>query len=101
MGSHHGDGGTLGRGQNFRLAVLDVVEGVLGVQIHTEPAGRIHIANLLVEVQVYLLVDDFQGAAHRHGRTVRLQHLLEPGEYSHTGADGRLRQVHGGDIAVL
>ena len=101
VGSHHGDGGALGRGQNFRFAVLDVIKGVLSVQIHTEPAGRIHIANLLVEVQVYLLVDDFQGTTHRHGRTVCLKHLLEPGEDSHAGTDGRLRQVHRGNVAVL
>ena len=101
MRSHHGDGGTFGGGQNLRFAVLDIVEGVLGVQVHAEPAGGVHVAHLLVEVQVNFLVDDFQGAAHWHGRTVCLQHLLEAGEYPHAGADGRLCQVHRGDVAGL
>ena len=101
MRSHHGDGCAFGGGQNLCFAILDVVEGILGVQVYTEPAGGIHVAHLFVEVQVNFLVDDFQGAAHRHGRPIGLQHLLEAGEYPHAGADGRLGQVHRGDVAVL
>ena len=60
----------------------------LDVYKRQEPAGGIHVAHLFVEVQVNFLVDDFQGAAHRHGRPIGLQHLLEAGEYPHAGADG-------------
>ena len=63
MRSHHGDGGTFGSGQNLCFAILDVIERILGIQVHAEPAGGVHVAHLLVEVQVDFLIDDFQCAS--------------------------------------
>ena len=74
VGCHHGNGGALGVGEDLRLAVFDVVVGTLGVQINAEPAGGIHAAHLLVEVQVNFFVDDLQGASDGHDRAVCLQH---------------------------
>ena len=44
--------GTFGSGQNLCFAILDVIERILGIQVHAEPAGGVHVAHLLVEVQV-------------------------------------------------
>ena len=99
--SHHRDGGALGICEDLCLAILDVVVGALGIEVHAEAAGGIQTADLLVEVQIHFLIDDLQGAAHAHHRTICLKHPAVAAEHAHAGADGRLRQVHRRNVARL
>ena len=93
--------GVLRPRQHVCLTELDVVECTLCVQLHAETALLVKLAVLLVEVQIQLLIDDLQRRADAHGRAVRLKNLGIAGIGPHAGADGRLRQVHRGNVAGL
>ena len=101
MRRHHRDGGALGICKDLCLAILDVVVGALGIEIHAEPAGGIQTADLLVEVQIHFFVDDLQGASHAHHRTICLKNPTVAAKYTHARANGRLRQVHRRNVARL
>ena len=93
--------GVLGFGEGLSVPKGAFVHAVL-LEPGQSPAGvGIVLALLLGEVLVQVEVDELQSRAHAHGLAVRLQDFAVAGEDGHAGADGRLGQVHGGDVALL
>ena len=78
-----------------------MIEGKLRVEIDAEAAFGIQRAVLFAKVGVELGVNDLKSGTDAHGRAIGLHHLGVVGIHAHTRADGGLRHIHRGDVAVL
>ena len=96
-----GHAGVLGLGELLGDAVIALGKADL-LEPGQRPAGiGVEIAFLLGQRLVEGLVDQGQRGAHRDRLALGVEHLGVAGIDRHAGADGRLRQVHRGDVAGL
>ena len=98
---HSGDAGVLGRGERLGDTVLALGEARLLEPRQRPAAVGIEVTLLLGQHFVEDLVDECQRLAHRQSFALGVEHAGVARVDRHAGADGRLRQVHRGDVAVL